>query len=119
MATKKTGTPERQKEIDAHVPTDEFMTSNIRRACRAGFEISTPYIVSIANGEAPDTTAFASIRGYDVLGKYSMGKQPQNLYLGNSDWIQVFCELAAKHFGDNQKYEAWMAEVVATLEQMQ
>ena len=119
MPNKPKRSAEKQAQINSFVPTDEFMTSNIRRACRVGFEVSTPYIVSIATGEKPDTSPFASISAHNELGKWSMGKQPKNLYLGNSDWLQVICELVAKHFGDNAKYEDWMNEVIATLEQMQ
>ena len=119
MADKHKRSPERQKQIDDLVPVDEFTTSKIRSTCRVGFEVSTPYIISIATGEKPDTSPFASIAAHNELGKYSMGKQPKNLFLDNSDWLHVICELTAKHLGDNAKYEAWVIELVATLEQMQ
>jgi hypothetical protein len=112
-------TKEQQKAVDDRVPIDEFMTSEIRRTCRVGFQVCAPRLVSIGNGETPDTTPFASIRAIDILGKYSMGKQPKNISIEAYAWLGVICEVAAKHLGEDRKYEAFANDVRATLEQMQ
>jgi hypothetical protein len=107
------------RKINAHIPVDEFLSSAIRRNCRAGFEVSIDNLVSIATGEAENSTPFASVRSAALLAQISMGKQPQHVHVENYAWLETIVQLALKHFKDPDAYNAWITEVVASLENHQ
>jgi hypothetical protein len=108
-----------QDQIDEHVPVDQYVTSRIRGLCRAGFEVSTPYIVSIAKGEIETAAPAVSVKAHDNLGKYGMSEQPKHIFLECRTWLPTIFELAAKHFKDNANYNDFTIEAMASLENLQ
>jgi len=110
---------EQIQKIESHLPIDRFTSSSIRAMSRLGFRASMPHIISIATGEAEQATAATSIRAHDILGKWGMGDQPENIFIEARTWLTVIAQLAAKYFQDHADYDKFDQEVVATLHRMQ
>ena len=103
-----------QAKIDELKPQDVYITSRIRGLCRDAFEIALPNIASIAKGET-DSSPFAQIRAMQLLGHFGLGKNPEVLLEGK-EWLTLVCHKTATHFNDEQKFLAWGADLISTLE---
>jgi len=110
---RKHSSPEIQKQIESHVPKDVFTTTNIRCLSRAGFEAALPYIISVAKGEVATASPAVSVRALDILGKYCMGPQPDNIFIENKAWMDDMFQSATKHFERPENYNNWVIECTA------
>ena len=99
---RKHSSPEIQKQIESHVPKDVFTTMTIRCLSRAGFEAALPYIISVAKGEVATASPAVSVRALDILGKYCMGPQPDNIFIENKAWMDDMFQ-SATNISNDQK----------------
>jgi hypothetical protein len=110
--------PEQERELQRKIedlkPADEYITTKIRGLCRDAFEMAIPNIAGIAKGEHETASANAQIRALDSLGRYGLGKQPVHVLM-DQEWAGHFFRIAARHFGNAEKYEAFYVELTATL----
>ena len=92
----------------------EFTTARIRANCRQGFESATACIVAIANGQVQEASPAVSIRAYDHLGKYGIGRQAEIL-LEHSEWLEVVLQVTKEHYPAEDRFEAWWNEIIRRL----
>ena len=98
-------------------PKDQFTTARIRSQCRDAFDEATPYIKQIALGTLEDTPKALSLRAYDHLGKYGIGRYA-DLLIEKADWLKATLEVTAQHIPNQEDFERWHQDLCNKLQEM-